>query len=69
MAVKNLSGYVLLFLGVFMLGISIPLIDLFIPRAAEEGGMMVNILFVALVIGGGLLFLTLAWRKLRGPRG
>lgn len=68
MAGSKISGYVLLFVGVFLLGLAIPLIDLFLPRAAEEGGMMVNVLFVALVVGGGILFLALAWQSFRRSR-
>lgn len=68
MAGSKNTGYVMIFIGVFLLGLSIPLFDIFLPRAVEEGGLMVNILFLGLVVSGGVLFLFLAWQKLRGPR-
>lgn len=68
MARHNLSGYLLLVIGVFFLGLAIPVYDQLVTEAFSEGGLLVSFSFFFFIVGTGIFFLVLAMNNLRGRR-
>ncbi len=61
MAQKKFWGYSAMMLGVFFLALAIPLFDAMVPESIPQGGLLVNIVFLFMVVGAGLGLLAAAW--------